>query len=297
MSRDHDFTDAEIFYAVVTEGGFTAASRRLELPQSTLSRRIGRLEQRLSAALLTRTTRRVALTELGEEYFERCKAVVPLLQDAERAVLAKAAQPEGTVRVAAPTSTGRICVVPLLAELCRRYPKLNIEISLIDRHINLVDEGFDVAIMIGDLPDSSFARRILSMLPLGIYGSPDYIARCGAPAHPRELEDHECIFYRGVIGRLDWRFIKDDASLTIQARGHVSINDTGATLEAALAGLGFARLTSYLAREHLHTGELIEVLADWQQPHLPVSIVYAPSRKSEAKIKAFVDFIASEIRF
>ena len=296
MDASHTLSDAEIFLTVVMENGFTAASRKLGVAQSTLSRRISALEHRLSAQLLVRTTRKIALTDVGHLYLEKCKAIVPLLIDAEQSVLARATEPEGTVRVVAPTSVGRARIVPLFAEFCRRYPKLSIDGNLIDRHVNLIDEGFDIAIMLGDLPDSSFVRRSLGNLPLTICGSPDYLDRHGVPRHPRDLKDHQCIFYRGNMGRLDWRFLAGSEDIVVTPSGYLSLNDTSATLVAAVSGVGLARLPAYLAQPDLAAGRLVEVLHDWVQPALPISIVFAPGRRSEAKIKAFVDFIVSEIR-
>ncbi|MGE4322142.1 MAG: LysR family transcriptional regulator [Sphingobium sp.] len=296
MDVRHTLSDAEIFLTVVTENGFTAASRRLGVAQSTLSRRMRALEERLSAQLMVRTTRKIALTDMGHLYLEKCRAIVPLLIDAEQSVAARATEPEGTVRIVAPTSVGRARIVPLLTEFCRRYPRLAIDGNLVDRHVNLIDEGFDIAIMLGDLPDSSFVKRSLGDLPLKICGSPDYLARHGVPTHPDDLKQHQCIFYRGNVGRLDWRFVSGSQNIAVTPTSRLSLNDTSATLVAAVSGAGLARLPAYLAEPDIAAGRLVEVLADWVQPVLPLSIVFAPGRRSEAKIKAFVDFIVSEMR-
>lgn len=296
MNKDRALTDVEIFLTVVNENGFTAAARKLAVTQSTLTRRIQALEQRLSAQLLTRTTRRIALTDLGHLYLEKCKVIVPLLVDAQQTILARATEPEGTLRIVAPTSLGRAHIVPLVAKFCRTFPKLNIDVSLMDRHVHLIDEGFDIAIMLGDLPDSSFVKRSLGEMPLAICGSPDYLGRRGIPMHPDDLRNHECIYYRSAYGRLDWEFFNGKNRIVVHPASQLVLNDTSATLVAAVSGAGLARIPTYLAQRALQTKRLVRVLDDWRQETMPVSVVYAAGRRSEAKIKTFVDFMTKEFR-
>jgi DNA-binding transcriptional LysR family regulator len=287
----HDADAAALFVEVVEQGSFRAAARRLALPKSTVSRRVAALEERLGARLLMRTTRRVALTDVGAAYFERARVAVAALADAERSVSQLQATPRGTLRVTMPINFGYELGWSLLAAYLERYPEVSVVVDLSDRHVDLVAEGFDVAMRAGPLSDSSLvAQRLASTAPV-IVASPGYLEARGQPATPAELAGHDCICREP--NEL-WSFGGARKQRQVRVRGRVVVNSAEVRHSAALAGHGLARLPLPLCADALAAGQLRTVLTRFPLPAVPVHVVYpGPGSMLSPKVRAFVELLRS----
>lgn len=283
-----DLSEIGVFVKVVQTGSFSQAARDLGLPKSTVSRKVSQLEERLGARLLQRTTRKVALTEVGAMYHERCARILPELEDAERAVTELQDVPRGLLRVAAPLRFGLLG--PVISELLSMYPDMKIELVCSDRIVDLIEEGFDVAIRAGTLADGSLiARRLMDAIPHFIVASPDYVAKHGAPDEPTDLTDHDCLIFSGNRDRGTWRFRKGARAVDVQVTGRCSINDFDLLRQAAVAGHGVARVPAQTACADLRAGRLVRVVGEWQTAEVPLSIVYPSTRHLSPKVRAFID--------
>ncbi|HTJ44374.1 MAG TPA: LysR substrate-binding domain-containing protein [Kofleriaceae bacterium] len=283
-----DLSEIGVFVKVVQTGSFSQAARDLGLPKSTVSRKVSQLEERLGARLLQRTTRKVALTEVGAMYHERCARILPELEDAERAVTELQDVPRGLLRVAAPSRFDLLG--PVVAEMLAKFPDVRVEVVCSDRVVDLIDEGFDVAIRAGSLSDGSLiARRLMDSIPHVIVAAPSYVEAHGSPDSPDELADHECLIFSGNRDRSTWRFKKGGKQVEVQVTGRCSINDFDLLRQAALAGHGIARLPAQMACPDLRDERLVRVMTDWNTTEVPLSIVYPSTRHLSPKVRAFID--------
>jgi DNA-binding transcriptional LysR family regulator len=288
----HDIDAAALLVEVVEQGSFRAAARRLELPKSTVSRRIAALEERLGARLLQRTTRRVALTDVGAAYFERARVAVAALAEAERSVSQLQATPRGTLKVTMPINFGFELGWTLIAAYLERCPEVSVVLDLSDRHVDLVAEGFDVAVRAGPLVDSSLIAQRLASTAFGLFASPGYLARRGRPATPAALTEHDCICReRSEL----WSFAgARKAGQKVRVHGRVAANSAEVRRDAAVAGYGIARLPRPLVDGALRAGRLEALLERYRLPAAPMHVVYpGGGRQLSPKVRAFVELLRS----
>jgi DNA-binding transcriptional LysR family regulator len=280
--------DMAVFASVVREGTFTAAARALGRPKSTISKRIGELEARLGVRLLQRTTRLVRPTEEGALYYEHCARVVHDAELADRALLDRDATPRGLVRVTAPVAAAAI-MSPLAARFLRAYPGVSLEVILLDRRVDLVAEGFDVAIRVGPLRDSALVARRLQAAPRCACASPGYLARRPAPHRPGELRGHDCIGLGAARGPRAWMFERRGRAVTVEPAPRYVVSSPQLAREGALEGLGIACLPRFVVDADLAAGRLVEVLPGWQLPAAELFVLYPTARHLSPRVRAFVE--------
>ena len=279
------------FIAVCDAGGFAAASRRLRVSPSVVTRQVASLEQHLGARLLQRTTRSIGLTEAGTRFLDRARMIMSDLGEAERAVQDERAAPTGTLAVAAPLLFGRMHVAPMLARFMQKFPQVRAELQLSDRVVNLIEDGIDVGIRIGHLPDSQLIVRRLGETRRVVVASPSYLRKHGRPKHPDELARHDTIAFMGLVPTADWRFADGGKELSVRVTPRLVTNSGDAAVGYAIQGGGLALALSYQVREAIAGGELTEVLAAFSLPPLPIQAVYPSSRLVSNKVRAFVDML------
>ena len=286
------FAAMRVFAAVVDEGGFAAAARKMRLSRAMAAKRVQALEDALGVRLLTRTTRKVTLTEVGQSYYDRCAQILNDLDMADAEARESAASPRGVLRVTAPLSFGLKHVAPLLGRFCLAHPDLTVDIAYADRRTDLIEEGFDVAIRIGKLEDSSLIARRLAPVTMHCLASPDYLKQRGEPADPQDLAQHECLIYAYGASSDIWRFRKEGERRAVRVRGALRANNGDALVCAAVDGLGVVESPDFIAQEALRAGLLTPILGDWAMDGIDVFAVYPGGRRPPAKTRAFVDFLA-----
>jgi len=286
-------TGMAVFARVVEAQSFTAAAARLGMSKSAVSKAIAGLEDRLGVSLLNRTTRRLSLTEVGRAFYERSARILAEAEEAELAVTRLQAAPRGTLKVNAPVSFGILHLGPALADFMERYPELKVDIELTDRFVDLIEEGFDLAVRIASLPDSSLIARKLADNPMAVCAAPPYWGRRGRPSTPHDLSGQDCITYAYNANPNEWPFV-DAAGRRIGVRVHGSLhtNNGDVSLCAALAGLGVVLLPRFICGPHLAAGRLEAVLESWMPPPSGIFALYPHNRHLSAKVRAFVDFLA-----
>ncbi len=282
----------QVFVRIAETGSFSAAARDLGLSKSASSKKLAALEDRLGARLFNRTTRRLSLTEAGSDFLERAQRILAELEEAEQAAGRLTDEPRGILRVNAPMSFGIRHVAPALADFMTRYPELAVTLDLDDRRVSLIEEGYDVAVRIADLPDSSLVARKLAPARRVVCASPAYWAERGVPTHPRELANHNCLIYAYLPAQNDWRFRGPGGPLTVRVAGNLKANNGDVLREAALAGLGVCLAPTFLVGDDLRAGRLATVLDAFVDDSLAVYAVYPHRRHLSAKVRAFVDFLA-----
>lgn len=287
-------TALEVFLQIAATGSFTEAARRLNTSKSSVSKQIAELEQRLGVRLLNRTTRRLSLTEAGLLLQERAGQIVGEFEELEHALSSAQLKPSGLLRVNAPVSFGILHVAPTIPPFLEQHPEMEIDLTLNDRFVDLVNEGFDLAIRIGELSDSSLMARSLAAVRLIACASPGYLAKHGTPATPRDLARHNCLFYSYQPYQQEWRFT-DAAGLVhrVQVRGNLRANNGDALLTAAKQGLGVVLSPDFMAAPALASGELVALLPDCLSRRLSVQAVYPFTRHVPAKVRAFIDHLVA----
>lgn len=277
-----------VFARIVEGGSLSAGARAMGKSLPAVCRSLAQLEKRLGERLLHRTTRRIALTEAGMEFYERCRRIAAEIEEAEAAVSARKMEPQGVLAVTAPLLFGRMHVAPVVVEYLRRYRKAAVNLLLTDRTVNLVEEGMDAAIRIGELADSTLVARRLGSVPRVVCASPEYLERNGAPAHPRDLARHECIRFTGLSPAPEWAFVE----AKIKIDGRLVTNNGDAAIDAALHGLGLVMVLGYQVEQPLADGRLVRVLADFEPAPAPVHALYSSARLVPAKLKAFLELLS-----
>ncbi len=275
------------FVAVADLHGFAPAARKLGLSPSNVTRLIAALEDRLGARLLQRTTRSVALTDVGARYLERARRILADLEEAETSAQAERTQPSGRLVVSAPIGFGRIHVSPLMSAYLKRYPDVSGELRLSDRMINLVEDGVDLAVRIGHLPESSLVARSVGDMRRIVVASPGYLKRRGEPKHPAAVASHDTIQF----GMADWDFVEDGREVRVTGAPRFITNSADAAILHAEQGGGLTRVLAYQAADAIDAGRLTIVLAQFEQAPLPIHIVYPTSRLLSAKVRTFVDLV------
>jgi DNA-binding transcriptional LysR family regulator len=280
------------FARVVDSGSFSAAARRLKISKSAVSAHVQRLEQRLGVRLLHRSTRRLSLTEAGAAYYRHCARILAEAEAAEQAAGALQREPRGTLRISAPDSFGWMHVAPAVSAFLERYPDLGVDISLSAAHVNLVDEGLDLAIRIGVLEDSPLVVRKLAPSRLILCAAPAYLKQHGTPRAPGELARHNCLCNNLLPWGDEWRLIGKGGEVRVAVGGSFRSNSAAMLGAAAVDGLGIALLPSWAVPEPLRKGALRRVLAAWEPPASTIYAVYPGNRLMSMKVRAFVDHLA-----
>lgn len=291
MGRLDRLEAIKLFVIVAEEGGFAAAGRRLGVAKSTVSKQIRMLEEWLGQHLLNRDSRRLALTAAGEEWLATCRRVLSELEEAEGRLSARSGQPRGRLRVSAPMTFGLLHLSPLLPRFLAHHPQIEIELVLDDRRVDLLAEGYDVAVRIGRLPDSSLIARRLGSAQSRCVASAAYLARRGRPQHPRDLSSHECLRYLYGHDAQGWPFERQGERLVVPVRGRFAANNGEVLRDAALAGLGIARLPSFIVDRDVAAGRLEALLEDWSGEAIAIHAVFPPQRRTKPALAAFLHFL------
>jgi DNA-binding transcriptional LysR family regulator len=286
--------DMRIFVTTVDSGNFTAAANRLRLSKQFVSRRVAALEASLGVRLLVRNTRKLAVTDLGRVFYERAQRILAEVADAEQAMSARRSEPRGLLKVSAPMSFGMSHLSPLVAEFLRAHPDVRFDMDLSDRLVDVVGEGFDMALRIGRLADSTLIAQKLADVQMIACCSPEYRRRHREPASPAELERHQCLSY-GHEGRAAWTFVVDGVSRTFDVHGPLFANNGELIRDAAIAGLGIALQPDFIVGSALADGRLVEVLAPWRPPPGAVYAVYPQHREGSVTIRAFTHFLRTRL--
>lgn len=293
-----DRLDAMSAFARVAESGsFTKAAQTLRLSRTTVTQLVQQLEARLRVRLLHRTTRKVRLTREGEAYYERVLRLLADLDDAEASVHRASSAPRGVLRVDVPAPLARRILVPALPSFHARYPDIQLLLGVSDREVDVIADGVDCVLRGGEQPPSALVMRRIGELPFGIHASPDYLARCGRPEHPRDLASprHRIVgFLRsrtGTIRALELRRGKETVGL--EGRHDVAIDDGDAYLAAGIAGLGVIALPDYMTTSHATSGDLERIFPDWQVPSMPLVVLSPPNRHPSERLRVFVDWLTT----
>ena len=297
MARD--LNDTLIFVKVVEHGSFISAARALRVPKTTVSRKVQELETRLGTQLLHRTTRKLGLTEAGGVYFEHCQRIARSLDEAESAVGQLQGAPRGWLRFTAPYSVGIMWIAPLLGEFHARHPQVRVESVLTNEPLDLIDKEIDVALRIGNLPDSSLVARRLAVFRTQVYASPLYLAREGEPQHPDDLQRHRTLAMRKFHGNGGYVWPLSDGSRSIDFRVDPILvaNDPAALTGALLSGEGLMLASDVSVKAYAEAGHVQRVLAGWTGPELDFNAVFPRGRVQSPKVRAFVDFLVERLTF
>jgi len=295
MARLPDFEGLAIFAKVVECRSFAAAATELKLSKATVSKAVSRIEARLGTRLINRTSRRMALTDNGRQLASVAANLLAEGEAAEDAVLAQATAPRGLVRLAAPLSFGLLRIAPLLPEFLAAFPEVSVELHLSDATVDLIGEGFDAAIRIAILPDSSLIARRLCEMPAYLVGSPAYLKKHGRPRHPLHLAQHQCLTYSYATRSETWRFTKDRKSVTVRPSGPLRVNNGDAMMPALIAGTGLGILPEFILHDALAAARLEKVLPDWPVPHGAVYWIMPPGGPRPKRVEALGDFLFAKL--
>lgn len=283
------------FVRTVETGSFSAAARELGLTPSALSKLVTRLEDRLGARLLQRTTRRLQLTHEGEAFFGRAHAILRAMDEAEAEVAKSGVSPRGLLRVHSGFAFGTYQLAAVIPRFLERYPDIELEITLNDRPVAMIEENIDLAIEIGALDESSMVARRICNLERVICAAPRYLERYGVPRNPDDLQHHNCLWISGFPALRRWPFITDDGVRVTHISGNVIANNVEMILQLVVAGVGIARLTDIMAGEAIHRGDLVPILTNWHHVEpVPLFATYPSGRHLAPKVRAMVDFLVDE---
>lgn len=282
--------DMRLFVSVLECKSFTAAAEQSGLSKQFVSRRLMQLEARLGVRLINRSTRRLDVTPLGQAYYESAKKILREVEEAEQAISQQRATPRGALRLSAPMSFGTLYLSRLLPGFLERYPDISIELDLSDRTVDMLDEGYDMAVRIGVLADSSLIARPLGSSDMVTCCSPSYLARQGIPLVPADLAQHECLLY-GHSKSVEWSYQQEGRAERIAVRGRYRVNNGELIADAAVAGLGVAQLPTFIAGPHLSSGALIRVLDTFQPPPLTIYALYPQHRQVSLLIRVFSNYL------
>jgi DNA-binding transcriptional LysR family regulator len=293
MDRLHSM---EVFAAVADSGSFAKAARAMRLSPPAVTRAITALEDRLGTRLFLRTTRSVRLTEAGRRFLADAQRILQEIREAEETAAGEHAAPHGVLHVTAPVLFGRIYVAPILREFLDLYPSVTADTLFLDRVVNIVDEGMDVAIQIGELPDSSLTAIRVGFVRRVVYGAPVYFAKFGAPQHPSALAGHRVISGETAAPVINWRFSDGGTDFAVRVTPKMFVNNLDTAIESAICGWGLSRTLSYQIAPQVAEGRLQIILEAFEPPPLPIHIVHQEGRRASAKLRAFIDFTVDRLR-
>lgn len=289
------FQEMQVFLAVAEEHSFAAAARRLAMSPPSVTRAVAALEERIGTLLLARTTRSVHITEAGQRYVEDCRRILAELEEAEESAAGSHAIPRGQLCLTAPVLFGELYVTPVLVDYLEQYPAVSIKALLVDRVVSMLDEGIDVAVRIGNLPDSGLHAVPVGAVRRVICAAPSYLAAHGRPQHPEDLTAQRIVMAASSTLVSDWQFVGADGPIHVRPEPRLVVTANQAAINAASLGWGLTRVLSYQVAGKVAAGELEIVLEEFEQPPLPIHVVYQGGRKVPAKVRSFVDFCAAQL--
>ncbi|MEX3774711.1 LysR family transcriptional regulator [Pseudomonas sp. MYb118] len=290
------FQEMQVFSVVAQEQGFSAASRRLGMSAASVTRAVAALEKRIGTSLLTRTTRSVHLSEAGQRYLDDCRRILAEVQEAEDSAAGSHAEPRGQLTITAPVLFGELFVTPVVVSYLAQFPEVIINGLIVDRVVSMVEEGVDVAVRIGELPDSSQHALRVGEVRRVICASPHFLQTQGRPMHPQDLVRAPVIGTSSIGQQRHWPFHEAGEVLSVRTEPRLVVTSNQAAIRAASLGFGFTRVLSYQIANQIASGELEIVLADFELPPLPIHVVYQGGRNAPARIRSFVDFTVKALR-
>jgi DNA-binding transcriptional LysR family regulator len=285
-----------ILLSAVDNGSLSAASRQLRIPLATVSRRVSELEEHLKIRLLLRGNRKLVLTEAGRAYVASIRRVMEDIAEVERAATGEYHAPQGELVISVPQVMGRTHALPVIVEFLRAFPDIRARIQFVDRNVNLLEEHVDVALRVGELPDSSMIATRVGMIRQVLCASPAYMKARGTPKEPADLSAHDCVGYEGFLVGTNWEFWHEGAIQTIPIRWRLLVNSIEAAVIAAAGDAGIARVLSYQIGQHVKSRSLVRLLKAYEPPATPVSLVYPSQRQVPLKLRAFLDFAIPRLR-
>ena len=292
MQIEHDLNDMMVFLAVVEAGSFTLAAERLGIPKANVSRKVSRLESRLNITLLERSTRSQHLTEAGQRFLIHCKRVHEELDLATACVSELQHNFTGRLKIGASVSTGHYILKPVLSDFLEQYPELNVQLNLLNRRVDFIEEGFDVVIRIGELEDSNLVARKLGSINRPIYASPSYIEKSGTPSTIKELASHQILVINPLTNDHRLQFVSTtQVHHTLSTQPRLLVDDFAILKQTLLDGIGITAMPDYMCKNELALGKLIQILPEWSLPKLDVYALYPQNRSKIPKVKAFLDFV------
>ncbi len=287
----------KMLVAVVEAGSFSAAARRLTVPLATVSRRLAELEAHLGVRLLNRTSRKLELTEAGRDYLGASRRILDDVAEAERLASGEYAAPKGDLIITAPLVFGRLHLLPVVVDFLKHYPEVDVRLLLNDRNVNLGEDHVDLAVRIGELPDSGMVAIRVGEIRRIVCASPAYLAARGEPLKPEDLErQHDCVSFEGVMPADRWHFRRGRSEVVTPIHTRLSVNTAEAAIDAAVAGIGLTRVLAYQAASALVEGRLRTVLNDYLPKPSPVHLVHVGRRLLPRKVRAFLDFAAPRLK-
>ncbi len=293
---DNRSGEMAVFVRVVEDGSFSAAAKTLDMSPSAVSKLVTRLEERLGAVLLLRSTRDLTLTTEGEDFYESSRRILEDLEEAEQSVGAGSAEPSGLLRVNTSIPFGTHQLVPLLREFRERYPSVQVDLSLTDQVVDLTRERVDVAVRVGKLADANFKARVLGRSRYAVVASPDYLKRHGTPHHPRELVGHACVGFNFKRSVSPWPFLTDGQVTELPVRASVFTNNGETMLHLVLHGMGIARLGRFHVDRYLKSGQVVELLAEFNPGDVEeLHAIFPAKRHMSRRVRAFIDFLAERV--
>jgi DNA-binding transcriptional LysR family regulator len=290
------FAAIKVFVAIAEAGSLSAAGRRLSMPLPTVSRHLATLEDQLGARLITRTTRHLVLTEPGCHYLESCRRILAELEAVEQRLAGGHDEPSGELAVTAPVLFGRLHVLPIVVEFLAKFPRVAARMLLVDRVVDLIEEGLDVSVRIGALPDSSLLATRVGAISQVACASPAYLAERGVPSMPQDLAGYDCISFTMLSPPNVWRFAGPRPQRRVTLNPRLIVNTGEAAIDAAKAGLGITRVLSYQAAAALAEGSLRLILEDFQPEAIPISLLHREDRLPQAKVQRFLALAAPRLR-
>ena len=293
MDRLHEI---EVFVAVADAGSFSKAGARLRLSPPAVTRAISALENRLGARVFNRTTRSLTITDVGQRFLESARRVLTDLESAEKEAVGETGAPQGHLTVTASVTFGRSALAPLVCGFLAQYPRVAVSVLLFDRVANLVEEGIDLAVRIGPLPDSSLVAKRVGTVRRVLVASPGYLARRGTPLSPADLRLHSMIAFTGLMPNREWRFLDGRSGNSVSFMPRLEINDAVAAIAAAEMGDGITIALSYMVANDIREGRLVTVLDNVTPPPVPVHLVYPQNRLVAPKLRAFLDFVTPRLK-
>ena len=290
------FRQISAFVAVVEEGSFNAAARRLNSSPPAVTRLINALEARIGVRLLKRTTRQISLTESGAQFLAEARRILDSLSEAEDMARGVHGEPNGVLKVTAPEVFGRRFVSPVLCDYLNEHDTVHAEALFVDRMVDLIGEGMDVAFRIGDLRDSSLTSTNVGIVRRVTIAAPAYLQRHGEPETPEDLAQHRLIHPSGVSAAPTWHYVRDGRRRKVQFKPTLSVNTSQAAIDAAIAGFGITRVLSFEVADALANGQVLEIVRDYEDGEMPVQILHPEGRRATGKIRSFIDYAAPRLR-
>ncbi|VAW77262.1 Transcriptional regulator, LysR family [hydrothermal vent metagenome] len=284
-----------VFVQIAEHGSLTAAANMLGLSLPSVVRILASLEHSMQVRLFNRTTRRVTLTQEGEFYLQQCRKILADIDETERALGQKQSEPSGNITITAPVRFGEMHVAPAVADFLKQYPKTRVKLLLLDRVVDLLEEGIDVAVRIAHLADSSLIARPMGVIRQIVCASPDLLNKTGMPDHPEALSDLPCVCFTGIAPASIWQFQDKGKYLAVPVTGKLVCNQVKASADACVAGVGFGLFYCYQVTPHIQSGQLVPVLTNFEPEPVPLSLVYPHVRLLSARVRAIVDWLTDNV--